>query len=387
MTVASASPARSSELRFGNDWTDEGFDGHAAWAGMRSAFDAAAAAEPAAVCEASFSFAGRAVRLTVVGRELFDHFVKPFAHLRCDDARDPELFVDVWDDRLIGWLPPPERAEGRTLWREATLRSGDDRFIAQRLPHTMSCLDRERRHVVAGIAWHDAIFIYERSKPLARLLLRWYNDRQVQIVHTGLVARNGNGVLIAGKSGTGKSTSALASVIAGLDYLSEDYVGLESAADGSFVGHSVYSSVFLKSDHLARFAALAPHAIHGRPPEEEKSVVILSQVFPERLAASARVKAIVFPTLADGRTADLAPMSKGAALLSLAPSSLLQIPNRELGATGLHRLGELVQRVPCFRMTVGGDFASIPCCLDALLADVESADRRRPGPTVPTCAH
>jgi hypothetical protein len=364
------------QLGFGTVREDGRFDGDPVWTDMQQAFTTAAAAWPTQLCEASYRFAGRPVRLRVVGRELFGHIVKPFAHLRIDESPPPELTVELWDDRSIGCLPKAEHANGETLWQEATRRSSDDRFIAQRLPHTLSCLDRSSGRLVAGIAWHDAIFIYERSKPLARLLLTWYNDRHVQVIHTGLVARNGTGVLIAGKSGSGKSTSVLVSVMGGLHYLSEDYVGLETTADGAFVGHSVYNSVFLNSVHLKRFVELGPFTINGRPPQEEKSVVILSQIYPERLARTAAIGAIVFPVLVDDATeARLRPMSKGAALLALAPSSLLQIPNRQLGPAGFDRLAQLVERVPCFEMVVGSTFASIPRCLETLIAALTPCER------------
>jgi hypothetical protein len=367
MPGALDSPCAES-LHFGALWKEDAFDAAAVFRTMHGTFSAAARSHPADLCHAGFRFAGRRVRMSVVGRELFEHIVKPFAHLRCDDAAPPELAIDVWDDRRVQSLPVPEREQGEVAWRETTLCSDDDRFIAQRLPHTTSCLDRRTRRLVAGIAWHDRIFIYERSKPFARALLNWYNDGGLQLVHAGLVSRDGAGVLLAGKSGSGKSTSALACAIGGQDFLGEDYVALETHADGSFTGHSVYSSVFLKSGHLGRFDALARHAIHGRPPQEEKSVVLLSDVASARLARSATLRALVFPRVGDDPQARIAPIGRAEALLALAPSSLFQIPNRQLGAAGFARLAQLVERVPCFRMTTGSDLASIPRCLDAVLA-------------------
>ena len=352
-----------------------GSDVAAAFSGMQSTFAGAVETWPEQVVRADFHFAGRPVRLTVVGRELFGHIVKPFAHLRSEDTVPPELMIDVWDDRLTRALPAPEQEQGEALWREATLRSDDDRFIAQRLPHTTSCLDRTTGHLVAGIAWHDRIFIYERSKPFARPLLNWYNDRDMQLIHTGLVARKGDGVLLAGKSGSGKSTSTLACAIGGLDFLGEDYVALETRPGGGFVGHSVYNSVFLNSGHLARFHQVAKHAIHGRPPQEEKSVVLLSEYPSACLARAAALRAIVFPQVGDVAQARIATMSRAEALLALAPSSLLQIPNRQLGVAGFARLAQLVERLPCFRMTTGSDLASIPRCLDALLEQVTTCGR------------
>jgi len=248
--------------------------------------------------------------------------------------------------------------------------SRDRRFLGQHLPHTFSCLDRESGQILASIAWHDRIFIYERAKPLARLLLNWHNDRDVQVIHTGLVARQNKGLLFVGKSGSGKSTTSLACVMAGFDYVSEDYVGLQTCADGAFTGHSLYNSVFLNTGHLERFTTLAPYAIRGRPPHEEKSVVILSEVFPQQLVRAVPIRAVVMPRVIDTTDAQLHRSSKGEALLALGPSSLLQIPNRGLGAGGFQKLAQLVEQVPCFRLGVGTNLGSIPQRLEELVQEV-----------------
>jgi hypothetical protein len=304
-----------------------------------------------------------------VGRELAEHFGRPFSHLRTSGRcrPSPQLTVELWDD-----APNRERmiaaTENDLGWTEATVQSADERFLGQRLPHTFSCLDRQANHIVATIAWHDRIFIYERAKPLARLLLKWHNDQDVQVIHTGLVASDGKGILFAGKSGSGKSTSSLACICAGFGYLSEDYVGLESRPDGSFVGHSLYNSVFLETSHLERFSELKPYAIKGRAPHELKSVVILSQVFLEQLERSVPIRALALLRVADAPMAKFRPASKGEALLALGPTSLLQIPNRKLGAPGFNKLAELVERLPCFWLEVGSDLRSIPNRVDDLLA-------------------
>jgi hypothetical protein len=225
---------------------------------------------------------------------------------------------------------------------------------------------------MGSIAWHDRIFIYERAKPLARLLLNWHNDQDIQVIHTGMVARDGKGILFAGKSGSGKSTSSLACICAGFDYLSEDYVGLESREDSSFVGHSLYNSVFLETRHLARFTELIPYAIKGRPPHEEKSVIILSQIFPERLERVVPIRALAVLRVADTSKPRFRPASKGEALLALGPSSLLQIPNRGLGTLGFNKLAQLVKRVPCYWLEVGNDLGSIAERVDELLGTVNA---------------
>jgi hypothetical protein len=278
----------------------------------------------------------------------------------------PDLTIEIWDTKKgrNGRKIPPRQEQ---KWTEATFKSTDGLWVAQQLPHTYSCLNRRASHIVAEVAWHDRIFIYERAKPLARPLLEWHNGREIQIIHAGLIASGGKGVLFAGKSGSGKSTSSLACVCAGLDYLSEDYVGLQCRQDCPAVGHSLYNSVFIESSHLAKFTELAPYIIRGEPPEETKSVIILSQVFPERLEKSVEIKALVLLRVGEGSKSSLRPASKAEALLTLAPSSLLQIPNRSLGVRGFEKLARLVEQVPCYGLEIGNDLASIASRVRELL--------------------
>lgn len=354
--------------RFGTTWSVGHFDGEIAFATLRRHFEQAAATRPGGVHRFSGTFGGETVLMRIVGDELAEHICRPFSHLRTGGSTGaPRLTIDLWDDS--GTWSDGAAAERRP-WTETTVTSADGRFLGQRLPYTVSCLDRDAGHIVAAIEWHDRMYIYERAKPLARPLLEWHNDRGIQVIHTGLVARDGKGVLLAGKSGSGKSTSSLACARAGFDYLSEDYAGLQNHEDGSFTGHSLYNSVFLETSHLARFPELMPYAITGRLPEEEKSVIILSQVFPERLARSVSIRALALLRVTDTPALDVRPAPKGEALLALGVSSLLQLPNRSLGSRGLDILARLVERVPCYRLEVGSDFAAIAHRVESLLAEV-----------------
>ena len=358
--------------RFGTEWSEERFNGEIAFVNMRAEFEEAAANYRDEVYESFYIFAGRSVRIRVVGRELAKHIVRPFAHLRATEPAplNPQLTIDLWDDNKTHIQQPIGPEYDDLGWTETTVQSTGDRFLGQRLPHTFSCLDREANHIVGSIAWHDRIFIYERAKPLARLLLRWHNDKHIQIIHTGLVARNGTGILFVGKSGSGKSTSSLACIAAGFDYLSEDYVGLEACTDGSFLGHSLYNSVFVQTSHLARFKELVPYAIKGRLPHEEKSVIILSQIFPERLKRTVPIRALALPRVVHAANTEFRPASKGEALLALGPSSLLQIPNRGLGTNGFDRLAQLVKRIPCYWLDVGSDLRSLASRVEEILSQL-----------------
>jgi hypothetical protein len=149
--------------------------------------------------------------------------------------------------------------------------------------------------------------------------------------------------------------------------LSDDYVGLQLLPEGTFIGHSLYNSVFLETAHLAQFTELFSYAIKGRLPQEEKSVIILSQVFPERLERVVRIRALVLPVVMKTSEPRIRTASKGEALLALGPSSLLQIPNRSLGESGFERLAQLVERIPCYWLELGSETALVPSLVDDIL--------------------
>lgn len=351
-----------------NQFNGEGFDGSEVFQAMRGAFEHATKQFPETVHESDYLFGGHHVRIRIVGSQLAQHIVQPFSHLRIPTtgSNSPQLTIDLWDENATDIrCYTGARGTHDHKWPDVTSISSDSRFVGQLQPHTLSCFDRNAQHIMGSIAWSDRIFIYERAKPLSRLLLEWHNDQNIQVIHAGLVSRHGQGVLFVAKSGSGKSTASLACLCAGFHYLGEDFIGLQRAGDGSFNGHSLYNSAFLETGHSERFPEFTPYVIKGQP-HEVKSVVILSHVFPERLEQVAPIRAVVVPRVVNTPNSRFRPASKGQALLTFGPSSLIEIPSR--GMESFARLAQLVEQVPTYWLELGRDLESIPECIEELLA-------------------
>jgi len=347
----------------------DSFKGTTTFEVMKAAFEQAMKRHPDSLHESFHTFAGQSVRMRVVGRELARHIGRPFSHLRTHEAVPvtSQLTIDLWDENETDIRCQVGSTNSDPAWTVVTAMSPDGRFVGQQLPNTLTCFDRRGKRLIGSIAWSDQIFIYDRGKPLARPLLEWHNDQNVQVIHAGLVSWNGQGILFAGKSGSGKSTTALACLCAGFNFLSEDYVGLQHLQDGSFIGHSLYNSVFLETDHLARFPGLIPYVINGRPPHEEKSVIILSQVFPERLERVVPIQVLVLTGVVGASESRIRPAAKGEALLALGPNSLLRMPSR--GIADFHKLAQLVERVPSYWLELGRDLESITRRVEELVIE------------------
>ena len=345
-----------------------------AWMGLEEAFEQASAAHPDRVQTSWWRFAGRRVRGRIAGRGLAQHFGRPFAHLLVDEPSGiaPDLTIDLWDGEDTG-IPLPTTSLGSTFrWHDSggtSTVSTDSRYYIHELFESWAILDRKARRILGWTASSERLSLYERGKPLRVLLSVWLNDRGVQMIHAALVSRDGRGVLLPGRGGAGKSTSALSCLLAGLEYLGDDYVGLEHLGDGSFAGHSLYDSTWLEPDHLVRFPLLVPHAISGVLSWERKRLVHLSEVLPERLARTVPIRLMVLPRVTRTPSTRAQPTSKTEALLAMAPTSMFELTPR-VGAQGFARLAALVAHVPTYRLELGEELAEIPACIDDLLAQI-----------------
>lgn len=347
------------------------FQGQAVFHVMEGAFQHAMMQNPAEMRESYFVFGGRFVRFRIVGRELAKQILRPFSHLRHDGPvpQNLHLTIDLWDECRTEIRCQAKRVSADSTWKQITVQSSDNRYVAQQLPNTLTCLDRTQSRIVGSIAWSPWMFIYERAKPLARLLLEWHNDQGIQVIHGGLVALNGRGILLVGKSGSGKSTSSLACVCGGLDFLGEDYISVEKTKDGTVIGHSLYNSVFLERTHLERFHRLSPYVITGSHTHERKSTVILSEVFEKRLKRSVPIRMLGLTRVNQQLIqTEFHLASKGEALLSLGPSCLFQIPSR--GAQSFPMLVQLTNLIPAYHCELGTDLTDIPRTLEKMLSQV-----------------
>jgi ABC-type multidrug transport system fused ATPase/permease subunit len=226
------------------------FNGAKTFRVMQDAFQWTLERHAEQVSESFYQFADQSVCIHIVGHKLAKHLVLPFSHLHIHGPAPhiPQLTIDLWDENETGICCRTNARENVSQWTEVGATSADGRFVGHQLPNTMTCLDRHTQHLIGSIAWGETVFLYERGKPLTMPLTTWYSDRNTPVIHASLVSRDGQGVLFAGWSGSGKSTSSLACPHDGFDYLGEDFVGLQKLPDGFFVEYSLSKFISASAD-------------------------------------------------------------------------------------------------------------------------------------------
>ncbi len=344
-------------------------DPESVFAAMEGAFERARQDQPERARQTFYRFGRKLVRMRILGRALAEQITRPFSHLLESEPPDesPQLQIDLWDERETGIACRPCKVCGEiTTTRPRFIASEDGRFGTYQYRRSMVAFDRVKPRMLGWFARSDQLELPDLSRPLYAPLLLWHRDRGIRAVHAAAVHRRGFGVLFAGPAGCGKSTSALSCVCEGFSYLGDDYVGLEDQNDGTFRGFSLYNSAHVDSEHLKRFPALATRAIRVSP--ESKSLVLIPQVFPDRIASAAPMRLLVLPRVTDNSDARVRGATKGQALMRLAPSSLLWLPHAR--EAGMDLMARFVEAVPCRWIDLGRNLDSIAPQIDRALREV-----------------
>jgi len=288
--------------------------------------------------------AGIDARLTVE-EPIAPFLLGPFSHLKTppDDSSDfLRIYVASMDENDAAAMRLDD------LPMSGTVHSVDHGATIVHLQgDSVALFDRACGRIDALMRSPDKSEAWKRAKPLQLPLSVFCADHGVDLLHGGLVALHGNGVILAGAGGSGKSTVALASALDGLDFLGDDCVGMKEVS-GCFEGYSVFGSSCLEREHLTNFAL--PH--EGRADEVGDKVVLpTGRLFTGQMANSTTIRAVLLPRVTGGDRVTIQRVSGKEALLALAPSSIL---NRAMpAAAAFARMARMIRGLPAYRLEMG----------------------------------
>lgn len=333
--------------------------------GIEASFEHAAA--EGGLVELRIRLAGAAVHVRSAGPTMLEQLGPALGHLKDDSGEAPLLTISAWDSHGAGLDPPPLPETDPDEPRGAVFYVDDPPRQVAYQPglSQLSAYDAER-----GSAWFwcrsaaDLPF-WEPAAPFRQILHWWLAQRGLMLLHGAAVGLRDGGVLLVGRGGSGKSTCALSSLTSNLLYAGDDYVAV-GQEPGPFVS-SLYCSGKLEPGHAKILSHLPPASYEGDGAPDEKAVFYVSERFPERMCEGFPLRAVLVPKIR-GSEPRITPVAPGEALRALAPSTLLQLhPARPQALAGMARL---LQRVPAYRLEVGGPVELIPGAIERLLREL-----------------
>lgn len=356
-------------------------DRRALLAMAREGFERAASAT--GIVEQDLRLCDRRVRLRFAGPTLAQSLLPALAHLQ-EDPSDEEIsltlhlwdsvntgtrlplilggMVKLWGDRWWEVLDPRQQAKE---FNDASIRTA---FFSG--PGILNIFDADHG---AGFYWvrdGSRIPYYECGSPCKSLLCWWLESRGFLLMHSAAIGDREGCVLVPGKGGSGKSSTALACLESGLKIIGDDYCIVESGRPPQV--HSLYSTSKLKGrqDLEIRFPNMYGLVSNIDNLDTEKALLFLDEHMPEVLLSQAPLKAILLPKVTGEHDTHLRPSAGGQALRFLAPSTMFQFP----GDSGLifRESVALIRRLPVWELCLGTDLRQIPEAIRRVLKDPAS---------------
>ena len=320
--------------------------------------------------ERSYIIGGHVVRLSFSGAALLS-LTRALEHLAADNDSTPELTICVWDSESTGQRMLSRPWQESDFLARGVIQGYNTERIWTAFQHgsgAVSVLDKERNLAVFW-APDSRLPYWEDGSPFRTILHWWLLSRGLQLVHAAAVGNSNGGVLIGGKGGSGKSTTALACLQSNLSYVGDDYTLL--GFDSGPVVHSLYNSAKLNSDHVQRFPELLPKVANPERLADEKALLFVNEHYPSKVATRLSVRAILLPRVTGLPGTRFKRVSVAMTLAALAPSTIFQLPRA--GNEALKFLASFARHLQCFSLEVGTDLSTIPPVIEGLLADIDSA--------------
>lgn len=315
----------------------------------------------------SYAIAGREVCMQFAGAQQGERVLAAMRHLQCARASAASaLTIHAWDaSHIEGMLPgPPWHALNYT--ERANMRSfRDARFtlVYDRGTDVFCAVDVERNIALYWTHNFDALPYYELAAPMRHLLHGWLQHQGFFLTHAAVVGTSSGGLLLAGRGGAGKSTTALVCLRAGMLFAGDDFVLTHTGPPPR--AHSLYSSAKLNAaalDWMPELRSLVTNLDRLGP---EKALMFLADVFPQQMSDTLPLKAIALPAVMPQRHTVLTPIAAQTAYKVIAPDTTLRVHgDARMLLAALHAL---VQRVPCYRLELGADLDQVPLAIAKVL--------------------
>lgn len=337
-------------------------DGRALTDALTEQFDAAVAGTP---LRRRLRIGRLAVTLSCADDAPLELFRPPLRHLESSLASDGpglEICCFAAPRSPAAWL----EAHELPCRINETIVLGSFRYCFQ--GHTLFAFDAAAGHAFYWAA-DAADFAHYRARPLTRLLA-WFGEHHgLTWVHAACVGTDRGGVVIPAAGGSGKSTVAVAALLAGMSFAGDDFALLDTARDpGNDTVLGVYGNTMLSAESIALLQAL-PHAdklVPAFPDKKNKFCYPLYDRFSAQLTAEAPLAAILVPEVTGGASS-IEEASPRDAVRSFVSSvqigSILGLDPKSI----LRAVHGLSQRVPLGRLEIGRDLASIPPLLDSFI--------------------
>lgn len=298
--------------------------------------------------------ADRTIHLRTPSMELRDRLFPSLVHLiDTDEADAPELTIWYAEDKHLPEklnAPPWDGFNGQGY--NSSIPQDDVQLFFQPWQTQLFLYSRSKRTGIYWVQKTEDVPWWECTFSFRAIFHLWTWDLPAQLVHAGAMSKDGAGVLITGKSGSGKSTSCLNLLRAGYDYLGDDYVWVEIGENVKVF--TLYQTAKIEPENLnERFSDWKPFIRNKDEYRTQKAIFDIKELFPKAATSSSIIKAILLPTVANQETTLFQRINPMHALMAMAPTTLHHLPHNRQNA--YQKLMSVSSSLPSYHWHLGRD--------------------------------
>jgi hypothetical protein len=324
------------------------------------------------------SIAGSVIHLIFASAQLQHGMRSALSPLRVEPSASPEAVLYVWDSESTGVAITPAPCSRDCFTDRGDIWGFDSPRFRSAFhwgDHSLNLLDTETGTGTFWVRDAEDLPYWSKAAPL-RTLFHWLMTRRgCRLLHAAAVGTADGGVLIVGRGGVGKSTTALACLAAGMKYVADDYLVVQ--LDPEPRAFRLYGTAKLEASQLRQFPELQNLVTNPDFAENEKVVLDLLQSSSYRVAKSLPLAAALTPRFAPVSATEIRPAEPSRVLHSAAFTTMTQLPHS--GRATHEFIERLTDSLPCYEVVLGSNIREIPAALAAFLS-------RPSGPVVSTAA-
>lgn len=323
-----------------------------------------------------FKIASHHVKISFAGPELIPYCVPAINHLATEKTANISLTISVWDSKSTKIKLP------FNLWKNLNRTITNKKILDEKPEHIRNYFHKQNikgmyhgetealslfdKKTNKGILWYnskDSIPYFSTSSPF-RSIFHWWSLRMgLLLIHASAIGYKNRGVLIVGKSGSGKSNTALTSINSHLNFVGDDHVIVDTNLP--MQTFSLYNAFKLNKTDMGKYPELLRNNIRHNNLEYKKTIFFMDQLAPEKLDNSFKIKSILLPKITQIKSPRIYQIQPSKALLAIAPNTIFQLPGSS--KIDYQMMIKLVRNIPSYVLELGSNIKNIPHIIDDLL--------------------
>jgi glycosyltransferase involved in cell wall biosynthesis len=298
-----------------------------------------------------YRIAETTVCLSFAGESLLPFMTPALQHLEMDESGRIDFHIYLWDSESSGIEMVPAPCDQAAFTERGDIWGFNSRRYRTAFHWSEFSVNVMDTHQAVAVYWVKTpsflpYWVY--SAPLRSIFHWWMELNNSQLLHAAAVGTEEGAILITGKGGAGKSSTALSCLLEEMLYLGDDYL-IVKAGERPRV-YPLYSSAKLLPEDLPHYPHLAPFLQKEIKAEQEKQILFLYPGLENQIPASLPLKAIVTPEISGKETPGLSPLAFESIRRAMSFTTICQLPYA--GEYTHDFIFRLLQQCPSFTLSL-----------------------------------